>query len=144
MYTSQVAKKVALQKERRSSAVAHSHTQKRANGKHNVNPPAQRQSAAIIQRISEEDTRQANYIIRPSVGRHGYTVEGIRNILEHRYAEVVPGFGNYLLIGLGTDEGRANLGRIVYDCYLNGDGETYTIDAYHAHGAQQEGNGRGY
>jgi len=105
--------------------------------------PIQRKFSPVIQRITEEDSRQAVYNIRDSAGRHGYTVEDIRSILEHRYSEIRPGHGNHLLIGLGADEGHADLGSIIYDCILNSDG-TYKINAFHAHGAQQEGSERGY
>ena len=113
-------------------------------GQNAKSTPLQRQVSPVVQRITEEDSRQARYNVRGSVGRHGYTVEAITSILMNRYAEILPGRGMSLLIGLGADEGRSNLGHIIYDCYLNADGETYTIDAFHAHGAQEEGNGRGY
>ena len=105
--------------------------------------PIQRQSNQVIQRITEEDSRQAVYNIRESVERHGYTVDGIRSILQHRYSEIIPGYGNRLAIGLGAEEGNTNQGCIIYDCTLNRDG-TYTIDAFHAHGGQLEGSRRGY
>jgi hypothetical protein len=106
--------------------------------------PIQRRQNQVIQRITEEDSRQAVYIIRGSVGRHGYTVEAIRSILEHRFSEIMPGRRNQLLLGLGADEGNADLGSIIYDCYLNPANGIYTIDAFHAHGAQLEGSHRGY
>ncbi|WP_156924477.1 hypothetical protein [Derxia gummosa] len=109
-----------------------------------ANQAAQLKACPVIQRITEEDMNQAVINIRPAATAHGYTREMLESIIQHRFAEILPGNGNRLLLGKGVDENTQYFGRLVYDCYLMLNG-SYCIDVFHAHGGQTESpSPRGY
>lgn len=97
----------------------------------------QKKDIPTIQRISEEDARQANFIIKPSALRHGYTEEMLIAIMQHRCNEIHEGERQSMLIGQGTEEEYGKWGQILYHCHRrNG---IYEITVFHAHGQGRMG-----
>jgi hypothetical protein len=98
----------------------------------------------VVQRITEEDMAQATIVILGSAEKHGYSADGLRSIIRHRFSEIKQGRQQHLLIGKGADEGTSYYGSIIYDCTLQANG-TFYIEAFHAHGGQTEpGSAKGY
>lgn len=87
---------------------------------------------AVIQRITEEDSVQANFTFGPRATAHGLTEVGLTAIMRHRYAEITVGNRQSMLIGQGTEENNGLYGQILYNCRVGQDG-VHHIHIFHAH-----------